>query len=55
MPKKPFSGLAARDEVPDLRWVNTWNATSNSFMIDVNEALGFRIAEKWTEWQLDLS
>jgi GNAT superfamily N-acetyltransferase len=39
---------------PDVRWILTWNATSNSYMIDVNEKLGFRVAEKWTEWQLDL-
>ena len=51
---KSWNHKAVVDAVPDLRWVNTWNATSNSFMIDVNEALGFRIAEKWTEWQLDL-
>lgn len=42
------------DRFPQARWVNTWNAASNSFMIDVNERLGFRPAEKWTEWQLDL-
>jgi GNAT superfamily N-acetyltransferase len=40
--------------VPEVRWVNTWNAASNSFMIAVNEELGFRPAERWTEWQLDL-
>lgn len=39
---------------PDARWVNTWNAASNSFMIAVNERLGFRPAERWSEWQLDL-
>lgn len=42
------------EQVPGVRWVNTWNATSNTFMIDVNVALGFEIAEKWCEWQLDL-
>jgi GNAT superfamily N-acetyltransferase len=42
------------EQVPQARWINTWNATSNSFMIDVNVALGFEIAEKWSEWQLDL-
>jgi GNAT superfamily N-acetyltransferase len=40
--------------VPGVHWINTWNAASNSFMIAVNEALGFQVAEKWTEWQLDL-
>jgi GNAT superfamily N-acetyltransferase len=51
---KSWNHKLVTDEVPGLRWVNTWNATSNSFMIDVNEALGFRVADKWTEWQLDL-
>jgi GNAT superfamily N-acetyltransferase len=51
---KSWNHKLVTEEVPDLRWLNTWNATSNSFMIAVNEALGFRIAEKWTEWQLDL-
>ena len=51
---KSWNHRALVERVPQVRWVNTWNAASNSFMIDVNEALGFRIAEKWTEWQLDL-
>jgi len=41
-------------EVPEVRKVSTWNAASNSFMIDVNEQMGFRVAEKWSEYQLDL-
>ncbi len=51
---KSWNHRLVADEVPTLRWLNTWNATSNTFMIDVNEALGFRVAEKWTEWQLEL-
>ena len=39
---------------PHVRFVNTWNATSNSYMIRVNEAVGFRAMETWTEYQLDL-
>ena len=42
------------DRFPGARWVNTWNAASNTFMIEVNERLGFRPAEQWSEWQLDL-
>jgi GNAT superfamily N-acetyltransferase len=42
------------ERVPGVRWVNTWNAASNSFMIAVNEQLGFRPVERWTQWQLDL-
>jgi GNAT superfamily N-acetyltransferase len=51
---KAWNHRAVVDAVPALRWLNTWNATSNSFMIDVNEQMGYRIAERWTEWQLDL-
>ncbi|MDP9183209.1 MAG: GNAT family N-acetyltransferase [Actinomycetota bacterium] len=52
---KSWNHRAVVDAVPELRWISTWNATTNSFMIDVNEALGFRVSEKWTEWQLDLA
>jgi GNAT superfamily N-acetyltransferase len=38
--------------VPDV--INTWNAESNSHMIAVNEAMGFRPVDRWWEWQLDL-
>ena len=38
---------------PESRWVNTWNAESNTHMIGVNERLGFLPMEFWTEWQLD--
>lgn len=54
MALKSANHKAVVDAVPELRWISTWNATTNSFMVDVNEALGFRIAEKWTEFQLDL-
>jgi GNAT superfamily N-acetyltransferase len=38
---------------PAARWVNTWNAESNTHMVGINERLGFRPMEYWTEWQLD--
>lgn len=41
-------------ELPDTRLVNTWNAAVNTHMISVNETLGFRPVERWTEWQLEL-
>jgi GNAT superfamily N-acetyltransferase len=43
------------EQVPVVTHINTWNAASNTFMVAVNDALGFRIAEKWSEWQLDLA
>lgn len=51
---KAVNHKAVAEAVPRLRWVNTWNAAANSWMIDVNEQLGYRVADKWTEWQLDL-
>jgi GNAT superfamily N-acetyltransferase len=41
------------EQSPESRWVNTWNAETNTHMISVNERLGFRPMEFWTEWQLD--
>lgn len=41
------------DSSPATRWLNTWNAESNRHMVGINEALGFRAVEYWTEWQLD--
>lgn len=43
------------EHIDGVRYINTWNAESNSFMISVNEELGFRAAEKWSEMQLDLA
>ena len=39
--------------MPRTRWINTWNAESNTYMVSVNEALGFAPRERWTGWQLD--
>jgi GNAT superfamily N-acetyltransferase len=38
---------------PRTRWINTWNAETNTHMVAINEQLGFRPVEYWTEWQLD--
>jgi GNAT superfamily N-acetyltransferase len=51
---KTWNHRAVVEAEPAVRWISTWNAASNSYMIDVNEALGFRVAERWTEWQLDM-
>ena len=42
------------DNVEGVRWINTWNAATNTYMVAVNDALGFEVAERWSEWQLDL-
>lgn len=44
-----------RSVMPATRLVNTWNAASNSHMIAINDRLGFRPVERWTEWRLDVA
>jgi GNAT superfamily N-acetyltransferase len=39
---------------PGLRFVDTFNAAANDHMIRINEAIGFRRADMWTQWQLTL-
>ena len=51
---KAWNHALVAETMPAVRYVNTWNAASNTFMIRVNEALGFRPMESWTEYQLDL-
>lgn len=36
---------------PDVRRAVTWNAASNSHMIAINEALGYRASEKLATWE----
>ncbi|MBQ1012941.1 GNAT family N-acetyltransferase, partial [Micromonospora sp. M51] len=39
---------------PAIQVIDTWNATSNSYMVAINEQLGFRPVDSWTDWQLTL-
>ncbi|GAA4857655.1 GNAT family N-acetyltransferase [Pseudonocardia benzenivorans] len=39
---------------PGVRAVDTWNADSNPWMVAINEAMGFRPYDAWTEWELDV-
>jgi len=50
---KAHNHRLVREGSPGTRWINTWNAESNTWMVAVNEALGFVPMEYWTEWQLD--
>jgi GNAT superfamily N-acetyltransferase len=43
-----------RRESPESKRVETWNAASNTFMIAVNDALGFRPVERTTAVELAL-
>ena len=42
------------DVAPEVRRVHTWNADTNSFMVAINELLGFRIAKQESAWRLDV-
>jgi GNAT superfamily N-acetyltransferase len=41
-------------QLPQVRYLNTWNANDNRHMIAVNEQLGFTPMEGWTEWGVTL-
>ncbi|HVA59522.1 MAG TPA: GNAT family N-acetyltransferase [Mycobacteriales bacterium] len=41
-------------EVPAARSLNTWNAASNTYMIEINDLLGFRPVDRWQTWELEL-
>jgi GNAT superfamily N-acetyltransferase len=43
-----------REEEPQLRTIDTWNATSNRHMVRVNEVLGCRVVAYGGEWQVRL-
>ncbi|MGI5246840.1 GNAT family N-acetyltransferase [Dactylosporangium sp. CA-139066] len=42
---------AMRAAEPAVTTIDTFNAASNSFMISINEAMGFRFREYWSNWQ----
>jgi GNAT superfamily N-acetyltransferase len=43
------------DDLPEVRWVITWNAGSNEAMLAINHDLGFRAVAVHTTWQLPAS
>ncbi len=43
-----------RSHEPELSTIDTWNADTNGFMIDINEAMGFRPVDAWVNWQAEL-
>jgi hypothetical protein len=44
----------AIDELPGMRYIDTWNATVNAHMIAINERMGFRPVDAWYDWQLEV-
>ncbi|MDQ1600068.1 MAG: hypothetical protein QOD68_1542 [Actinomycetota bacterium] len=43
-----------REQEPQLREMDTWNAVSNTHMVGVNELLGYQVLLTGVEWQLHL-
>ncbi|WP_345558806.1 GNAT family N-acetyltransferase [Nonomuraea rosea] len=46
--------LWMREREPHLERVITWNATSNTHMLAINEAMGFELFDEWNQWRLDV-
>jgi GNAT superfamily N-acetyltransferase len=51
---KASNTVAMLASEPQLETVDTWNAEVNGPMIAVNELLGFRVLDTWSEWQLEI-
>jgi GNAT superfamily N-acetyltransferase len=43
-----------RQDSPDLKVIDTYNADSNPWMVSINEAMGYRPYDRLGEWELDL-
>jgi mycothiol synthase len=43
------------DDLPEVRWVITWNAGSNEPMLAINHDLGFRAVAVYTTWQVPVA
>lgn len=43
--------LWLRERDPGAERIITWNATSNSHMLAINEAMGFKLLDEWTVWR----
>jgi hypothetical protein len=42
------------DEQPQLETIETWNNADNSYMINVNEAIGYRLSRIYSMYELKL-
>lgn len=46
--------LELHEREPGIDRIITWNATSNSYMLDINRAMGFELLDEWNTWQFQL-
>jgi mycothiol synthase len=51
---KAVNALRLLDEHPEVEIVETWNADVNAPMLAINDAMGFRCAVRWQEWEIEL-
>ena len=42
------------DREPQLEWIETWNQADNTYMVSVNEALGYRLSRVFAMYELTL-
>jgi hypothetical protein len=45
--------LAERE--PQLAAIITGNSDTNEHMIAINDALGYRVLDRWATWELDVA
>ena len=43
------------DEQPQLETIETWNNVDNRYMINVNEAMGYRLSRVYNSYELKLN
>jgi hypothetical protein len=51
---KAVNALRVLDEKPNVRFIETWNDGGNRWMLDINDAMGFRPVATWIETELDV-
>ncbi|MEU8248443.1 GNAT family N-acetyltransferase [Nonomuraea sp. NPDC048916] len=44
--------IRMREREPQVERIITWNATSNTHMLAINETMGFKLLDAWHIWQL---
>ena len=51
---KAVNALRLLDERPEVRVIETWNDGSNTWMLAINDAMGFKAVATWIETELEL-
>lgn len=51
---KATNALRILEEVPEVEEIETWNAKSNTSMLGINQAMGFRTVVEWQGWEMPI-